>query len=578
LSADSFLPAQYGIDRTDTSQFIAPLVMDPSNPQTLYFGTTRVWQTRDSGGRWSAVSGDLTAAAGNGITTLAVAPSDGNTVYAGNDRGKVQTTTNALDGSGAVWVDRSAGLPGRAITHIAVDPLNPATAYVTVSGFASASGAQGYVFKTTDNGATWQNITGNLPPIPVSDLVIDPDLPDTFYIGTDIGVKVTTDGGTTWTTLGNGLPNVAAVSLSLHRRARVLRAGTHGRGVWDIALPLSRPSLAPNIDHITPAKADAGAGALTLAVSGSGFVAGTAIRWNGQNRPTHFVDASNVTVEIPASDVAAAGRVAVAAFNPSAGGGASQPAGFVIGGAPASTSNAFVNAANPVGGSQLAQRSIASLYGTNLASGVASADGGPPLPFTLADTTLTLGENPVPLFFVSPGQINFQVPRVTNSTSVTNVSLTITQGAQTSAITVQLKPFAPALFTTNAQGTGQASTVIAGTGTLAAPAGAFSGSRPAKPGEFLSIYCTGLGDVNNTPGLGSASPSNPLATTLATPVVTIGGQSAQVLFSGLAPGFVGLYQVNVKVPDGVTPGAAVPMILTIGGVASNTVTIAVDAP
>jgi uncharacterized protein (TIGR03437 family) len=313
-------------------------------------------------------------------------------------------------------------------------------------------------------------------------------------------------------------------------------------------------------------------------VSGSGFVAGTVIRWNGQNRPTHFVDSSNVTADIPASDVVVAGRAAVAAFNSSAGGGSSLPAGFVIGGAPASTPNAFVSAANPLGGSQLAQRSIASLYGTNLASSVASADGGPPLPFTLADTTLTLGGNSVPLFFVSPGQINFQVPFVTNATSVTNVSLTITQGTQTSAITVQLKPYAPALFTANAQGTGQASTVIAGTATLAAPAGAFSGSRPAKPGEFLSIYCTGLGDVSVRPPLGSASPSNPLATTLAPPTVTIGGQTAQVLFSGLAPGFVGLYQVNVKVPDGVTPGGAAPMILTIGGVPSNTVTIAVDAP
>jgi len=101
------------------------------------------------------------------------------------------------------------------------------------------------------------------------------------------------------------------------------------------------PAWAPGIDHITPAKTDAGAGAFTLAVSGSGFVAGTVIRWNGQNRPTHFVDASNVTADIPASDVAAAGRAAVSAFNVSAGGGASQPAGFVIGGAPASTPNAL---------------------------------------------------------------------------------------------------------------------------------------------------------------------------------------------------------------------------------------------
>jgi len=131
---------------------------------------------------------------------------------------------------------------------------------------------------------------------------------------------------------------------------------------------------------------------------------------------------------------------------------------------------------------------------------VAAADGGPPLPNTLADTTLILGENPVPLFFVSPGQINFQVPRVfANFGRRGDGGPGHYSGGTDQHIKVQLKPFAPALFTANAQGTGQASTVIAGTATLAAPAGAFSGSRPAKPGEFLSIYCTGLGDVITSP-------------------------------------------------------------------------------
>ena len=156
--------------------------------------------------------------------------------------------------------------------------------------------------------------------------------------------------------------------------------------------------------------------------------------------------------------------------------------------------------------------------------------------------------------------------------------LVITQGAQSTTLTVQLKQYSPALFTANAQGSGQASTVIAGTAALAAPAGQFPGARPAKPGEFLSIYCTGLGDVSNRPQLGAASPSSPLAATLAQPKVTIGGVNATVSFSGLAPGFVGLYQVNIKVPDGVAPGGAVPVVLTIGGATSNTATIAVDAP
>jgi uncharacterized protein (TIGR03437 family) len=118
--------------------------------------------------------------------------------------------------------------------------------------------------------------------------------------------------------------------------------------------------------------------------------------------------------------------------------------------------------------------------------------------------------------------------------------------------------------------------VIANSASLAAPSGAFPGSRPARAGEFLSIYCTGLGAVSNRPTLGSAAPSNPLAQTSATPTVSIGGVNAQVIFSGLAPGFVGLYQVNVRVPETAPVGAAVPLILTIGGVQSNTATIAVE--
>jgi uncharacterized protein (TIGR03437 family) len=256
------------------------------------------------------------------------------------------------------------------------------------------------------------------------------------------------------------------------------------------------------------------------------------------------------------------------------GAGASLPKGFVIGTPPRSASNAFVSAADPRGGSALAPRSIASLYGTNLAPSTAIAEGGAPLPFTLNGTSLWINGNAVPLFFVSPGQINFQVPRpgVLSGT----VPLTILQGAQTTEINIAIRPYSPALFTTNAQGTGQASTVIAGTASLAAPLGAFPDSRPAKSGDFLSIYCTGLGDVTNLPPLGAASPSNPLAMTTTTPAVTIGGAPAPVSFSGLAPGFVGLYQVNVKVPDGVTPGDAVPLILTIGGAQSNTATIAVQ--
>jgi uncharacterized protein (TIGR03437 family) len=367
---------------------------------------------------------------------------------------------------------------------------------------------------------------------------------------------------------------VAVLSLAMSRGARVLRAGTHGRSVWEIAIPLNVPSLQPVIATLTPATVDAGSGNFVLSVAGSNLLPGTVVRWNGLSRKTSFVDAGHLTVQITAEDVASAGRASVIAFNQSSGGGSSNAVNFNIGGPPNTVSAAFVNAANPAAGNIVAPRSIASIYGTNMAPSVAAA-GAPPLPSLLGGTMVTNGAgNAMPLFFVSPGQINVQVP---NNGFPIKTSLTVTQGVQSVTVQVQVQQFAPGLFTTNGGGTGQASTVIANSATLVAPVGTTADSRPAKPGEFLSIYCTGLGATTNSPGLGGPSPSNPLAQTTTTPVVTIGGVPAKIIFSGLAPGYVGLNQVNVEVPAGITPGDAVPLVLTIGGVASNTATIAIAA-
>ena len=95
-------------------------------------------------------------------------------------------------------------------------------------------------------------------------------------------------------------------------------------------------------------------------------------------------------------------------------------------------------------------------------------------------------------------------------------------------------------------------------------------------GEFISIYCTGLGTVSNQPATGAAAQASPLSVTTTIPTVTIGGVAAQVGFSGLTPGAVGLYQVNVQVPAGARTGDAVPVILSIGGATSNAATIAVQ--
>ena len=101
-------------------------------------------------------------------------------------------------------------------------------------------------------------------------------------------------------------------------------------------------------------------------------------------------------------------------------------------------------------------------------------------------------------------------------------------------------------------------------------------ANPARPGDTVQIFATGLGPVSNRPVSGAASPAAPLATTLSKPAVSIGGAQAQVLFSGLTPGYVGLYQVNAQVPDAAPSGYAVSVVVTLAGAASNSVAIAVQ--
>ncbi len=131
-------------------------------------------------------------------------------------------------------------LPPRYVTQVALDFRNPRTAYATFSGFSGfvVGDNKGHVFKTTNGGASWTDISGGLPNIPVNDLEIDTSLPNTLYIATDIGVFVTNNGGASWSTLGTGLPNVAVLSLTVKyiTSGNQLVAATHGRGAWIISL------------------------------------------------------------------------------------------------------------------------------------------------------------------------------------------------------------------------------------------------------------------------------------------------------------------------------------------------------
>jgi len=340
----AFSRAHLGINTSDRVEFIPPLVHDPNFSGRLYFGTFRVWQTTNHADFWTAISPDLTGGT-RAITTIAVAPSNSDVVFAGTFSGRVQKTSNATAGVGATWTDLSAGLPGRVVTRVAVDPADPNVVFTTFSGFSDRLGtcpacadSSGHVFRSNVGGGSWQDITGNLPEVPVNDIVIDPDVANTVYVATDVGVFFTTEAHSlspNWQTLMTGLPRVAVLSLRLHRHSRVLRAGTHGRSAWDLRLDNFVPLF--NIHTLAPTTASATAGPgnpMPLRVRGHGFMAGgcgvgSCVRWEGSPRQTRFVNDKELEADIPLSDLSG-GKVVPITVEQSPGGAVSNALPFTV--------------------------------------------------------------------------------------------------------------------------------------------------------------------------------------------------------------------------------------------------------
>jgi uncharacterized protein (TIGR03437 family) len=234
--------------------------------------------------------------------------------------------------------------------------------------------------------------------------------------------------------------------------------------------------------------------------------------------------------------------------------------------APALYSGGIVHAASFAPASPLAPGSIVSVFGRNLATG-SSGVSTLPLPTSLAGATLTIAGIDVPLFYSSADQINAQLPFELAPNS-RHQAVVKTADAITVPETITVASARPGIFTTTQDGKGQG--VIMDTANRLVDAG-----NPAAAGDVVVVYCTGLGATNPAVRSGEAAPASPLAK-VTTPVsVTIGGQPAVVQYAGLTPGLVGLYQVNVQIPGGVTPGPSVPLVISQDGVPSNTVTLGI---
>jgi uncharacterized protein (TIGR03437 family) len=263
--------------------------------------------------------------------------------------------------------------------------------------------------------------------------------------------------------------------------------------------------------------------------------------------------------------------------------------GCVLAQNPNIPADAVVNGASFAQKQQVAPGSLVSIFGSQLAQSMASADSVP-LGTKLGNVEVMFNGVPAPLLIVVPdgaghsAQINAQVPwnvlpQGTTSGTV-NVVATV-NGVMSNSSPVQIGASAPGIFTLNSAGTGQAAVQIGNSTVFAAPAGSIQGaqSRPVKKGEVLVIYATGVGPVNSDPANGDI-PHGPTPTTMTMPNVMFGGVPADpggVQFSGLSPQFVGLNQINVTVPQAAPSGSAVSLQLEIGGVTtSNQVTIAIE--
>ncbi len=218
--------------------WVTPLEMDPSVPTTLYTigntsgGNGDVYKTTNSGSSWSLffnATEDLSR-------DIKVAPSDNQVMYVLGPS-VVYYTSN-----GGSTFNSGTGLPvTSSLTYVAVDPTNPRIAYITRGAFAGT-----HVHKTTDGGATWTNITGTLPNIPAITVAVDPKHPNNVYVGTDLGVYLSTNSGATWSDWTDNLPNVVVDEFEIHAASRLIRAATHGRGMWEANL--YEPSNPPVAD------------------------------------------------------------------------------------------------------------------------------------------------------------------------------------------------------------------------------------------------------------------------------------------------------------------------------------------
>jgi uncharacterized protein (TIGR03437 family) len=218
-----------------------------------------------------------------------------------------------------------------------------------------------------------------------------------------------------------------------------------------------------------------------------------------------------------------------------------------------------VNAAD--GNKPIAPGGLISIYGSNMAP-VNMATKELPLPTAIAESCLMVNGIPVPMLFVSSGQINGQLPFAVDGNAVMSLH---TPGGVSDNFNLNILPGAPSVFRSGVAGpvTGLATIFRADNSELVTP------TNPIHYNDTIVIYATGLGRTAPAVDSGLPAPDDQLSYAIITPTVTLGGKDLGVIYAGLVPGTVGLYQINATVPGGITQGLEVPLVITQSGTSTT---------
>ena len=216
-----------------------PILLSPHNQDILYMGGNKLHRSLNQGETWETISDDLTKGGKKGnvaygtLTTISESPFKFGLIYTGSDDGLIQRSDNG----GGSWEIISDNLPQNLwVSRVIASKHDKNRVYATLNGYRFDD-FNTYVFVSEDMGASWKDISSNIPASPANVIIEDSENENILFVGTDNGLYASIDKGTTWQTFQNGLPYVAIHDLAIQKEAKHLLVGTHGRSIYkaDIA-------------------------------------------------------------------------------------------------------------------------------------------------------------------------------------------------------------------------------------------------------------------------------------------------------------------------------------------------------